>query len=467
MNYNITQILEMQDIETLESALAEGVNISALRFLSFLQHTKKFNLGFVELLLNHDVVEDTMKKIFKRAVQTADLETVKLIIEKIDIDFYYGNSNDEFHDPKTALMIASEGGYIEIVKLLLNKGATINLRSMKKQRDNTFPDTALTLGIKNRHVDVVKFLLDMGADINYRNGSPFDIAVTVPNNLEVVKLLVDDYKVNIENTIDDGKETPLMKAIQEGNIDTVRFLLKKGVNVDAISIPYEFTPLMYAIKAGRMNMVNILIREGANLFSKDWSGQTASEMLSNCGLEKKCLEKTWVISEEILNLKLFEKEKFSLMALEIKSIFEILNSDMENKYKYAMLALYKSIELINNLFIEENFEITEKKKYKYAYWKKSDKKIMTLDWDKLKNVEEKGYNLSTEIKIRNILYKLSMQDNTIKKLITQIVCSRNYAIHPEDKRNCEKITVKNVKSKEILTWFEMLKTILFKIDEVL
>ena len=177
------------------------------------------------------------------------------------------------------------------------------------------------------------------------------------------------------------------------------------------------------------------------------------------GLEKKYLKEIWDIGQDIFKLQLFDG-----ISIEINSVFEILASDMKNKFNYAMFAIFKVIEIINNYFIEEDFEKINNKKYKYAYWGNSDKRIMTLNWDnKLEITEDKGYNISSEIKIRNILFKFSLNDEEIIKQINQIVCSRNYAIHPEEKKNCKSV-IKEIKSDNIIDWFKMLQTILTKIS---
>ena len=65
------------------------------------------------------------------------------------------------------MMMASYGGYTygsyaEVVKLLLAKGADINVK-------NSNGETALMAASSRGNADVVKLLLDKGADINVKN----------------------------------------------------------------------------------------------------------------------------------------------------------------------------------------------------------------------------------------------------------------------------------------------------------
>ena len=61
------------------------------------------------------------------------------------------------NDGATALILASQNGNAEIVKLLLEKGSDINL-----QRSDGF--SALMAAVKDGHADVAKLLLEKGAD---------------------------------------------------------------------------------------------------------------------------------------------------------------------------------------------------------------------------------------------------------------------------------------------------------------
>jgi len=78
------------------------------------------------------------------------LDIVKLLIEAgadINIKNNYG---------VTSLMLASEGGYKEIVKLLIEASADINAK-------NIFGDTALMYAYENNHKEIIDLLKRYGA----------------------------------------------------------------------------------------------------------------------------------------------------------------------------------------------------------------------------------------------------------------------------------------------------------------
>lgn len=148
------------------------------------------------------------------------------------------------------------------------------------------------------------------------------------------------------------------------------------------------------------------------------------------GLGKKWLKEIWDIQENILTLQIFEQEdeNFVKIKAEIETIFEILNSDLENKIKFTILTLFKVLEILTDIYYQGN-------KNDGAYTK-----IFSLT----KNLN------------------LAINPHTI----SQLVCTRNFLVHSgEIKPICEYKVVEKPTQEHILTWFKMLQTILEKIDK--
>lgn len=151
------------------------------------------------------------------------------------------NINDKNKEGWTALMLAARNSKvvgIEIVKLLLDRGADVNLQNNEKY-------TALMMAAMNSNTDsnieTVKLLLDKGADVNlveFLGWTALMMAARSSNkesNIETVKLLL-EYGADV-NIQDNEGWTALMWASQnsneESNIETVKLLLDYG------SEPYE------------------------------------------------------------------------------------------------------------------------------------------------------------------------------------------------------------------------------------
>lgn len=185
---------------------------------------------------------------------------------------------------------------------------------------------------------------------------------------------------------------------------------------------------------------NIKYQTSKNSFKK-------LDSLIRKSLEKKYLKNIFEIQQKIQNLSLFQNQKDNkiLEILEIKNqVFDILNSNIPKSFLYAMYAIFKSIELINNFYFKEQ-NINGKW---CAVWRESGKTIT-------------GY--STEDRILAILQKLQLEDEEMKKQLHYIVCSRNYNIHGgEEKSNCKDGLVKSPTELHIEIWFETLYKILNK-----
>ena len=61
------------------------------------------------------------------------------------------------------------------------------------------------------------------------------------------------------------EEDPLIDAVNEGDIDRARDLLKRGSNVNCVTKRGKFTPLIIASRKQDPNMVRLLLENGANM----------------------------------------------------------------------------------------------------------------------------------------------------------------------------------------------------------
>ncbi len=118
------------------------------------------------------------------------------------------NANDDNGD--TALIIASENGYTDIMKILLDAGADVNVKN--KDGDTALMLTTERLRNPEKRKEIISTLLDAGADVNAKNKR---------NN------------------------TALFIAIRRGYKDLVKILLNAGADVNART-NYNETPLILA-----------------------------------------------------------------------------------------------------------------------------------------------------------------------------------------------------------------------------
>jgi len=208
----------------------------------------------------------------------------------------------------TALHAASEKGNADIVKMLLDKGANVNYLNggiftalyiasevgnadivkmlLDKGADvNSLNDekfTALYIASINGYADIVKMLLDKGADVNYLNGGIFTALYVASENghADIVKMLLD--KGADVNFLNNEKFTTLYIASEVGNADIVKMLLDKGANVNYLN-DEKFTALYIASEKGYVDVVKLLLDRGADVNSVNNGKFTALYIASEKG----------------------------------------------------------------------------------------------------------------------------------------------------------------------------------------
>ena len=184
------------------------------------------------------------KRLLIDAVSRENIEDVKWLTT------YIGCSvNDRSNDGTTPLGTAIVQENLEIVQMLIEKGADANMTYEVESEDGTiFPISPLIEALEMENSDIVLFLIVQGcANLNVKNSkgaSPLHISVY--NSMEdiVEKLLESDVSINAK---DDKGATPLIIAAQEGDSKILKTLLQKNAQIDEQDLSGS-TALMVAVK---------------------------------------------------------------------------------------------------------------------------------------------------------------------------------------------------------------------------
>ena len=121
----------------------------------------------------------------------------------------------------TPLMEAASGGYTEVGRVLLDKGADVNAAPVPSSRD-----TALTIAADKGHYRFVELLLSRGAQVDVRNKKGNSSLWLAANggHLDVVQLL---YSAGADiDSQDNRKVSCLMAAFRKGHSKVVKWLVK-------------------------------------------------------------------------------------------------------------------------------------------------------------------------------------------------------------------------------------------------
>ena len=169
---------------------------------------------------------------FTKAVSKGDSKIIELFLEA-----GIGKNKDAI---SYGLIPAIKKDKQEMVKLLLDNGADVNVQSTDKHFFEG--GTPLTLALALEKMDMVKHLLDNGADPNV------------------------ECKEASSNRRDKRGGTPLIYAVALQEFDMVELLLEKGANpnLESRTGPTKgYTPLKLAIELGFAGVEELLKANGA------------------------------------------------------------------------------------------------------------------------------------------------------------------------------------------------------------
>lgn len=169
---------------------------------------------------------------------------------------------------QSPLEFAAESGNIDIVRLLLDHGADIEASRSKA-------GNSLWSAATNGHVDVVRLLLDKGADVDCQgkdHGGALS-AAAYWGHFDIVQLLLNrGASLNIGGRYGH----PLTAAAFRGRHKTVKLLIDWGADPNAAS-DENGPPLAAAADQGSVECVRLLLDHGADINCRDKTGETALE----------------------------------------------------------------------------------------------------------------------------------------------------------------------------------------------
>lgn len=176
-----------------------------------------------------NIADQNQQTAIHKVVQGNSLEVMKVVVEQ-------GNPQLSAADAysNTPLLLAAEFGKIQFVEYLLAKDASLGLAS------NGDGWTALHLCAHGREMR--------------RNSLK-------PGKFNTCAKLLIDSKANVD-AFDDDRKTPLHRAAQTGDRETIEVLLRHGADVGAED-NCRWTPLHYAAQDGHLNVARVLLQAKA------------------------------------------------------------------------------------------------------------------------------------------------------------------------------------------------------------
>ncbi|KAL3282471.1 hypothetical protein HHI36_005654, partial [Cryptolaemus montrouzieri] len=167
----------------------------------------------------------------------------------------------------------------EIVSKLLNEGARVNGEDINR-------NTPLHVAAENGNVEIAKILLEFNADVCAKDiygRTALDAAFWNGDERLILALLEKTKNINISTN--NREDSPLHLAAELCSPDLVKWLLRKGADVNAKKYRGK-TPLHVAALRGNASITEILIDFGADYNNRDEEGETPLLIASRHGNEE-------------------------------------------------------------------------------------------------------------------------------------------------------------------------------------
>ena len=233
---------------------------------------------------------------------------VQLLLECFNYEENGLNIKDE--NGFTAMMLACNDGYKDVVELLLNhsKRIDVNARDFNGM-------TSFMWACQNGHTDVVKLLLehlDSNIDLNAmsRSGSTAFVLACSYGHKDVVQLLLDNserIELNVRSSFQSRKNA-FFCACENGLIDIVQMILEHSKRIELNAKADDgHTAFMAACRNGHKHVVQLLLNyaDRIELNARDSYGRTAlmitSKRSKRTGRYRACHLRYLDIEEKIRN----------------------------------------------------------------------------------------------------------------------------------------------------------------------
>ncbi|MDZ4146934.1 MAG: ankyrin repeat domain-containing protein [Flavobacteriaceae bacterium] len=203
------------------------------------------------------------------AVEANNLTVVDFLLKK------GADPNIENKKHQTALQIAKENGFTELLKIIKS-----HQYKDWKIRENKFSEDALLYAVENDITTIVTDFLNNGTDSNYTfesTGISLLIQAIFSDSNESVKLLLDNHAD--PNSFFDTRPAITISAMF-GQYAITKMLLDAGADPNLPDGPLT-TALMLAAEEGHADVVKLLLEYGADEKLRDLNKETALDKAVN------------------------------------------------------------------------------------------------------------------------------------------------------------------------------------------
>ena len=238
-------------------------------YILMLAMTVFYNKNIIKLLINNGAninVENNAP--LKEAISNRNIEVIELLIDNgADINIIYKGVPLLIYFIKNRKFNATEK--ISIITKLLDKGIDVNFTDRSGI-------SALQIAIRDNNINIIKLLIDKSANINIEDNAPLKEAIS-SRNIKVIELLIENGS-NIDIIYEN--EPLLIYFIKNrffndnDKISIITKLLDKGIDINFTDKNGD-SALHIAVKYTNIPIVKLLLDKGIDIDLIDNSGKTA------------------------------------------------------------------------------------------------------------------------------------------------------------------------------------------------
>ena len=143
----------------------------------------------------------------------------------------------------------------ELVQILLDNG-------FDAKQKNAYSMTPIEHAAGMNSVEIINLLISKGADLGDSTRMPLLQRAAVSRGAEVLHYLIDrGFDIN---EVGNNGRTPLMMAVDFGNMEAARALILRGANINVANSEGIF-PIQIAVKKGSADLIDLFIAKNADI----------------------------------------------------------------------------------------------------------------------------------------------------------------------------------------------------------